>query len=158
MTLTLEAKEFIRNHAYLFDDGRNYEFFEAALAAFPEGKNILDIANYIQTQCEIDSTTSLLKLIGKQLIDSVEYYKNQPKSDDPSCGWSRLDWQLCGIHTFNLKHAQIIEYLDRHKHELGIELNPLEDRYGWQGDGDYDLGWFDKSEFDRLYSDEEWYS
>lgn len=158
MTLTPDAKEFIRGHAYLFDDNCIFEFFDEALKQFPEGKTIQEIVDYIQVECNIDSTRALLKLVAKQLVESLDYYKKRPTSEDPSCGWSRLDWQLCGLHTFGLKHAQIVEYLDNHKTELGIDLIPLEANYGWQGEGDYDLGWFDKQEFDRLYSGEEWYS
>lgn len=158
MTLTSEEKEFIKGHAYLFDESREVDFFVAALEQFPNGPNFRHIVNYIQDVCKMDTTEYLLKLFTIELLKNIDYYKKQPRYEDPSNSWSRLQWQVSGIGDFGLKYAQIVEYLDRNKDELGIKMIPLPLPYGWEGNDDYDLGWFNREEFDKQHSEEEWYS
>ena len=92
------------------------------------------------------------------MIKNIDYYKKRPVYEDPANCWSRLQWQVSGIGDFGLKYAQIVEYLDRNKDELGIKMIPLPLPYGWEGNDDYDLGWFNREEFDKQYLEGEWYS
>ena len=76
MTLTSEEKEFIKGHAYLFDESREVDFFVAALEQFPNGPNFRHIVNYIQDVCNMDTTEYLLKLFTIELLKNIDYYKN----------------------------------------------------------------------------------
>ena len=156
MTLTAEMKQLIRDRAYLLDEGNNKAFFEFVIVEFPTERELKVVVDFLD-ECGVDTVTPRCEILAEKLIENLEWYKKQPVMEDPSNGWSRLQWQLVAIGQFCLKYAQIVEYLDAHKAELGIKMIPLELPYGWEGSDDYNLGWFDCDKFDQMYSKEEWY-
>lgn len=85
--------------------------------------------------------------------------KDQAK-DDPferkANSWSRLDYVLEGMgYPFDLEHKDIVNHLlnPEIQKSLNLKMRPLSAEYGWYGEGDYDLGWFNETYFDKYMRD-----
>lgn len=157
MILTKFAKNYIKQHFDDFDNDNVTEFFVRGSESLSR-EDFNQVVKFIRESELVDITTPLLVVIAESLVKNIELYLNQPKYIDPCCGWSRLQYQLFEIDTFDLKYQQIVNFLLKNKDEFGIQMNPLDAPYAYEGSDDYDLGWFKKDECDRLYSKEDWYN
>lgn len=93
-------------------------------------------------------------------LGEIIYLGNQAKNDpfeSKANSWSRLDYVLEGMgYPFDLEHKDIINHLLNLnvQKSLNIKMRPLSAEYGWYGEGDYDLGWFNETYFDKYMRDD----
>ena len=155
IVVSKRLKQFILNNQDLIND-------------FDEHATL--VQNAVEELIDSDITTlhEILKIIDVNLdeyrwnffdfilLNYIDSFKSQPKEDDPSNSWSRLNYILYGIGNHGFKEKEIIEHLSDpvNANRLNIKLSPLEPEYSWTGPGDYDLGWFDKNKYRELYPEE----
>jgi hypothetical protein len=59
------------------------------------------------------------------------------------------------LQTYDLDSKEFLDFLIKSGHQYGLNLRQLDYPYGyWGDDSDWDLGWFNEKEFDRLYPNE----
>ena len=92
-------------------------------------------------------------------LGEIIHLGNQAKNDPferRANSWSRLDYILEGMgYPFDLEHKDIVDHLLKPEIQksLNIKMRPLSADYGWYGEGDYDLGWFNETYFDKYMRD-----
>ena len=92
-------------------------------------------------------------------LGEIIHLGNQAKNDPferKANAWSRLDYVLEGMgYPFDLEHKDIVNHLLKPEIQksLNIKMRPLSADYGWYGEGDYDLGWFNEMYFDKYMRD-----
>lgn len=94
------------------------------------------------------------EMFDNTFLNAIAPMRRDPFKDGKDASWSRLDYILDDIDYQGFTHPEIVNHLKEVKDKLGIEMNPLPAEYGWKGTGDYDLGWFSKYEYKRLYPEE----
>lgn len=127
----------------------------------PEGRQ--RIIRYVLENsglCVEEEQSARLQALFHFISEYYEMEKNNPMQDidDPSHGYSRLQWLVSAVGDLDLKYRVIEDYFLNHHKEYGWKANSLSAPYAWEGNDDYDLGRFDKEAFDALYTSESWYS
>lgn len=85
----------------------------------------------------------------ESLLNTIDEFRLSPWVSSKANDWSRFYYLYDGgyLLTYHFTEQQIINHLIENKDRLNITMEPLDAEYGWRGP-DYDLGWFNKAEYE----------
>ena len=153
LTIPNTVKNFIKDYSELINDPNQY-------------KELVRVANESLYNNDLVILFFMLKGIGINLDDyrweifdntflkGLISLKQTMKYIDPSKSWSRLQYILEDTEYQGFAYEEIVAHLIKVKSILNIKMEPLEPEYGWEGPGDYNLGWFDKEEFRKEHPED----
>ena len=89
-------------------------------------------------------------------VNDMQIQAAQDPFDKLANSWSRFDYVMGNVTAlFDFDYNYWLNYLLANQKRLGLKMRPLSDEYGWEGSGDYDLGWFNEYYFDKYFRDDE---
>ena len=144
-----KTNEFIRKYRNKINDN-DFEYVFSRAAEELVTHEINELATMLES-IGIETEDIRWKVFEQQVKGYVDYYLNQTptymknKSED----WSRVDYMIDEISDLGFGAPDAKAYVIKNGKRLGLNLLDLETKYGWYGSGDYYLGWFNKSEYDK---------
>lgn len=136
--------EFINNHEDLINREDWAELFTLAWEEF--GKYELTcLMEALYTIANKDDIQ--LASIHGAFVERVAF-ENTSALNDLANSWSRLDWMLDAIPLFDQDYDVVRGYIFTHAKEMGLTLKPLDQKYWWSDQPDFDLGWFKEKYFE----------
>lgn len=153
-----KISEFIEKNIDLIDNSNWKMLAVQGVIDNLESVNWLELFNIMDKVLSVDEDKVIeAKWVAFDTIflGEIIKLKNQAKNDpfeSKANSWSRLDYVLEGMgYPFNLEHKDIVNHLLKPEIQkaLNIKMRPLSAEYGWYGEGDYDLGWFNETYFDK---------
>jgi hypothetical protein len=146
------TKEFIESHKNLINQNKFYDLFKAAAKDTTLVTHELnELAFVLEEALGVTDLDSIRwQVFESEVKDYIDYYQNLPsymrnKSND----WSRLDYMLDEISNIGFGAIDAKNYVIKNGKRMGLNILQLDPEYGWEGAGDYDLGWFDPVEFEE---------
>ena len=137
--------EFINNHDDLINHEDWVELFGLAWEEF--GK--YELSALMEALYTIaDKDTIQLASIHAAFMQRVDYELDNDLWTDAARSWSRLDWMLDAIPLFDQEYDVVRGYIFTHSNEMGLTLRPLDQKYWWSDQPDFDLGWFKEKYFE----------
>ena len=105
---------------------------------------------------EKDILTYKWKLFDYIFAVTIKYHYNETLKDPferKIHSWSRFDYIMEEVPSLEFTRDELIQHIKNNYKNLGLpkQIEPLESGYGWYGDDDYDLGYFNKEGFDKFY-------
>lgn len=170
--MTPELKEFIEDNIRTIEDcdlSNTVEswinlfnlFYETVYENRELDYNDINILLYTLQSADIGSNVDL-KLIAKGTLIAHDAHKFEKIGNmhGLSCEteWSRFSYLFENQVEGNINPDKLIAWMKNFEHELKLDIRKLEtDRYTYDptllnGD-EYDLGWFDESDFDEVYAE-----
>ena len=136
---------FLSNNARLIDENPPLLFKKAA-----EVMSSWELSNLCQLFEEAGIPTQDIRLQAyeisvQEFIDTELNSTSNTKSNQ----WSRFQYMFESLPSYGFRYDELKKHLLNNADRLNITMTPLETQYGWWGDGDYDLGWFNKIEFEK---------
>lgn len=158
--MTKELRDFMWQHSKAFKE-KDIDWdmiFKDAHEDLDE-EVVVEFVNLLSNTRNVNIDLVKRTCVLKELLAQIQYALDNPGvMQDSSNGWSRFDSAWMSLQTYDLDAKEFLEFLKKSGHQYGLNLTQLEFPYGYWGDGsDWDLGWFNREEYDRLYSDEEDY-
>ncbi len=144
------TKEFIESHATLINENKFYALFKAAVKGLLT-REINELACIIEEALSVpDLDACRWQVFESEVHEYIDYYQKLPSyMKNKSNDWSRLDYMLDEISNIGFGQIDAKNYVIQNGKRMGLNILPLEPEYGWLGSGDYDLGWFNKSEYKK---------
>lgn len=144
-----KTKEFIKAYKHKID-ANDFEYVFSRAAKELVTHEINELATMLEL-IGIETEDIRWNVFEQEVKNYVDYYLNQTPSymKNRSEDWSRLAYMLEEISDLGFGGPDVKAYVIKNGKRLGLNLLALEPQYGWYGSGDYDLGWFNKSEFDK---------
>ena len=146
--------EFIRNYKDKINDN-DFEYVFSRASEELVTHEINELATMLES-IGIETEDIRWRVFEKQVKGYVDYYLNQlpPYMKNRSADWSRVDYMLEEVPTLGFGDSDAKAYIIKNGKKMGLNVKPLEPQYGWYGSGDYDLGWFNKREFEKENPDD----
>lgn len=141
--------DFLNAHATEIDNNEWYDIFEDMWVTFgvDNSKTIIEMLRELdEDEVELAAVVSYIKW-------RVEFESSYHGLYDPSNSWSRLNWMIdCyPFYAYLPEYNDIYNELLKEKDWVGIKtLKPLDLEYSWNGEQDYDLGWFKPEEYKEI--------
>lgn len=152
--MTKELRDFLLQYEDAFrdqDPDLDYIFKQAHEELDPE--TVVELVNAIANSNYNNIDKVKRACVLQELLNQVTYALENPHvMQDDSNGWSRFDSMWMSLETYDLDSKEFLDFLIKNGHQYGLNLRQLDYPYGyWGDDSDWDLGWFDEKEFDKLY-------
>ena len=154
-TIDEEVIKYIQAHKEDFLPSASYDNKIGAVNLAHEVLSKDQFSNFIYTLDSagfdtLDLRQNALLVAAKEYCD---YCLSHPQYEDRSNAWSRLQYVLCGIGDFALNYPEQVDAFKSMGTNYGFNLKPLPEDCGWEGEGDYDLGWFNVDEFRKDFAE-----
>lgn len=139
------TKTFIEQNVQLIDKEDYSELFRAAhMQPFPVFFEVDDVLK----ELGVDTNKYKLEAMFTFISEMCNMYLQHPELGDASNSWSRLRYQLDNVGYMGMDSDVIVEYYKQNHDKFGLKFKPLDIEYSWDGDTEYDLGWFIPSKFE----------
>lgn len=149
-----KVTEFIKAYKHKINDN-DFEYVFSRAAEELVTHEISQLATMLES-IGIETESIRWNVFEQQVKGYVDYWLYQTPSymKNKSESWSRLDYMIEDISNLGFGEPDAKAYVIKNGKRLGLNLLALEPQYGWYGSGDYDLGWFNKREFEKEYPDD----
>ena len=147
--MTDQIKHFLEKHADLITEDLYDLFLTAADMSSGHYIYVSNLVDVFDT-AGIDTKDAIHRAIKTKIAQYIRD-NQQIGVDDRSHSWSRLDYMCDELNDMGMGYQGFKQYILDHADEFGLKIKPLSAEYGWYGDSDYDLGWFNKQEYLKEY-------
>ena len=148
--------EFLRSNSILINNNDwSGLMYNAWTNYFYERDFIKTIVEIICDILDEDEKLNLkLESICRDIKEICDYYLYST-FNTPSNDWSRFTFIIYGVETFNVDRDAIIAYLKSNHSRYLLKFDQIDGKYSYDGSFvDYDLGWFNKREYEKEYFEE----
>ena len=153
MIISKPIKHFIDEYGYLLNDPSQYIELTRIANEVLYNKDLINLFIILE-DIGVDLTDYRWEIFDNTFMKELNYLKLSNKLTDPSDSWSRLQYMLGDVGYQGFTYKEIVDHLKKVKDILGIKMEPLEPEYGWEGPGDYNLGWFNREKFREEYPED----
>ena len=154
--MTKELRDFMWQHCEAFKEKDiDWDMIFKDAHEDLDAEVVVELVNLLSNTRNVNIDLVKRTCVLQDLLNQINYALENPGvMQDSSNGWSRFDSAWMSLETYDLDSKEFLEFLKKSGYQYGLNLTPLEFPYGYWGDGsDWDLGWFNRDEYDRLYGE-----